>query len=198
MAYEIQPDYEAFLQGAYQLTNYDEVQDDNGFDRDSHRYEVVAGVSIDITNLLSGEFFAGFFTEDFDDSRFGSNDSYALGADFTWNVTPLTTVKLGASRRPEETTVDNASSVETTEVHLSADHELLRSLLLNAAASYQRDEFEGTSRDDDTIKVGVGATYLVNRYVHLNVSYNFTTRDSDAAGESYDRNAARIEVRFQY
>jgi uncharacterized protein (PEP-CTERM system associated) len=77
-------------------------------------------------------------------------------------------------------------------------HNLLRNLVLNAGASYQRNDFKGTSRNDDTISVKAGATYLMNRYVHVTAGYQFTTRDSNAAGESYDQNVAKIDVRFQY
>ena len=73
-----------------------------------------------------------------------------------------------------------------------------RSLLLNAAASFEWNDFVGANRNDYTYRVGAGATYLMSRYVHVSASYQFITRDSDASGESYDQNVARIEVRFQY
>jgi hypothetical protein len=198
LAYEFQVGYQAFVQGSYDVTNYDDPRDDNGFERDSKGYQVVGGLSLDLTDLIIGEFFAGYFSEDFDDPEFADNSSYALGADFTWSVTPLTTTRFGVSRTVEETTVADASSTTSTNVSLSVGHNLLRNLVLNAGASYQRNDFKGTSRNDDTISVKAGATYLMNRYVHVTAGYQFTTRDSNAAGESYDQNVAKIDVRFQY
>jgi hypothetical protein len=163
--------YQAFVQGSYDVTNYDDPRDDNGFERDSKGYQVVGGLSFDLTDLIIGEFFAGYFSEDFDDPEFADNSSYALGANLTWSVTPLTTTRFGVSRTVEETTVADASSTTSTNVSLSVGHNLLRNLV---------------------------ATYLMNRYVHVTAGYQFTTRDSNAAGESYDQNVAKIDVRFQY
>jgi hypothetical protein len=63
--------YQAFVQGSYDVTNYDDPRDDNGFERDSKGYQVVGGLSLDLTDLIIGEFFAGYFSEDFDDPEFG-------------------------------------------------------------------------------------------------------------------------------
>jgi hypothetical protein len=198
LGYDFRSDASAFIQGGFNMEQYDNVPDDGGFDRDSYGYDVVGGISFDITNLVFGEFFGGILAEEFDDPAFDSTLGYSLGADIAWNVTPLTTINFAATRAVEETTVAGASSALTTETSLSADHELLRNLILNAGLSYRLEEFDETSRDDNTIEADLGATYLMNRFVHLMLGYNYTQRLSDAPGLDYTEHEALLRVRIQY
>lgn len=198
VGYDLHPSAGAFVQGAFNLEDYDQTPDDDGFDRDSHGYELVGGIGFDLTGLVFGEFFAGVLSEEFEDSEFGSRQSYALGADIAWNVTPLTTLSLGASRGFEETTVDGASSALTTDVEVSADHELLRDLLLHAGSTYKIEEFEDTNRTDDTIRADLGATYLMSRFAHISLSYAYKQRFSDAQGQDFTENLVKLSVRIQY
>ncbi len=197
-AYEILPGYEAFIEGRLISRNYDDPVDDAGFQRDSDGYNVNAGVAIDITGLVFGDFFAGYWSQDYEDPSFGASDSLSLGADINWNVTPLTTLRLGVARSIEETTLVGAASFTATRISLSADHELLRNLLLNADVTGTRNDYENIERTDDIVSLSVGVTYLMSRYVHLSAGYSFAMRDSDAAGFDYDRNSVIIRVRLQF
>lgn len=198
VGYDFHPDAAAFVQAKINFSDYDETPDDAGFNRDSHGYEVVGGISFNITNLIFGEFFAGVLAEEFDDPAFDSTLGYLVGANIAWNVTPLTTINLEAGRSFEETTVVGASSSLTTDAAISVDHELLRNLLLDAGFSYKLQEFEGTSRNDDTIVADVGAAYLMSRFVHVLLGYSYTQRFSDAPGQDYSEHAAKLRVRIQY
>lgn len=199
VGYDFHPDASAFVRGSFDIETYDHTPDDNGFDRDSKGFAFVAGSNFDLTGVTFGEVFAGIMHRNNDDSAFDDDDlSYTLGANVDWNVTQLTTVHLEAARSFEETTVDNSSSTLTTDAAISVDHELLRSLLLNAGFSYTLDDFQDISRDDDTIRATFGATYLLNRYVHLLGGYSFRQRWSDAAGEDYSENIISFNIRLQY
>ena len=113
-------------------------------------------------------------------------------------MTPLSTVTLAASRSFEETTVVGASSALTTDAAVSLDHELLRSLLLSAGFSYKLEEFVELGRDDDTIEARIGATYFMNRYLHLNLDYSYRQRFSDSAGQDFAENVVMLQARIQY
>lgn len=196
--YEIIPDYEAFVRGAYNFRRYGADVDDAGFNRDSEGYEVVAGVAIDFGGLVFGDFFVGYAAQNFDDSALKTIDGATVGADMTWNVTPLTTVVGTITRTVEETTVAGASGSFSTALGLSVDHELLRNLLLGADAGVVRRDYEGFNRTDDTFNVGVDAKYMLNRHLYLSSAYGYRTRTSDAAGVDYDENLFLLRLEAQY
>lgn len=196
--YEIQDEYEAFVQLILTSVNYHDTLDDNGLARDSEGYEVRAGARIDFTGVLFGDVFAGYLERDYDDATLSSVDTIVGGLDLTWNVTPLTTIAGGVTREVAETTLTAASGTLTTEYSLSVDHELLRNLILSARASMSTEEFEGTSREDDYLKAGIGAKYMLNRNFSIVFDYDFSERDSNVAGSDNEINKVLLRLRAQF
>jgi uncharacterized protein (PEP-CTERM system associated) len=113
-------------------------------------------------------------------------------------VTTLDTVIFQGAADAYETTVvfngKTASADYQYTVGVDWTHELLRNLLLNANAGYVHDKFEGTSRSDDTFLAGGGVTYLINRHLSLEATYDYNDRSSDAPNAEYSRNLFRIGV----
>jgi len=203
VGYEIIPDYEAFVRGTYNIRDYDSDLGDDGLDRDSDGFDVVGGVRIDFGGIIFGDFFAGYRSQDFDDPALDSVDGPTIGADITWNVTPLTTIVGSVSREIRETTTTdsagNSSSARFfTTVALSADHELLRNLLLGAHVSASQDDFEGIERTDEIYRAGINATYMMNRYFYISGGYSFRMRDSDVSTENFMENVFFLSLRTQY
>jgi hypothetical protein len=200
VGYQISPRLGTFVQGNYNYRDYD--TDDEGQDRTSWGYRASVGTTVDITGLVFGEMSIGYTERDYDSSEF--KDSSGVGADgsLTWNVTPLTSIILNASSGILETTVEvdgePASGNLQNTVGIDVTHELLRNVLLNANAGYIRDDFEGVSRTDNIFNAGVGASYLVNRNLSLNATYEFTTRNSDAGGDEYTGNIVLVGFTVKY
>jgi hypothetical protein len=196
---DFHPDASAFVRGTFNHEDYDDRPDDGGFDRNSFGYGVDAGISFDITGLIFGELYGGLVWEEYEDSQFSdSGPKPNFGGGLSWNATPLTTVNFAASQTFEETTVNDAAGTYTTDASLGVDHELLRTLLLNANAGYIWDDYQDDSRDDHTFVGEIGATYLMNRYVHVIFGYSYTQRWSDAPTEDYTENVVGLRLRFQY
>lgn len=195
--YEIVPEYEAFLRGAFNTVNYSSAVDDSGFNRDSDGYEVVAGTRIDFSGVTFGDVFAGYRRQMYDDARLQTVTGPTYGAAVTWNVTGLTTVKGSISRSVEESTLANASGFFATEYKATVDHELLRNLLIGANLGVLVDDYKGISRTDNYYRGGAYARYLMNRNLYLTARYDYEKRDSDAAGADYDRNVFLVSVSTQ-
>jgi hypothetical protein len=196
--YEISPRLAAFLQGLYDIRRYDETPDDQGRDRDSEGYSLRAGTEIDITSILFGEVGFGYTSRTYDDDDLDSVNGFGFGGKLTWNVTPLTTIGLDAEGEIQETTVgdgnDEASANFQKKVILDINHELLRNVLLNGNVGYIRDDFEGIDRTDNTLRAGAGVSYLLNRHLSLDATYDFSTRDSDENDEEYTRNRFLVGI----
>lgn len=193
--YQIQDEYEAFTQVILTSVDYDAAADDNGLNRDGEGYEIRAGARVDITALLFGDIFVGYLNRDYDGATLRSVDTIVGGLDLTWNVTPLTTITGGVERGIDETTLATASGSLRTNYDLSVDHELLRNLILSAWAGVSTDDFEGTNRNDDYARAGLGAKYLLNRNFSLAFSYEYSERDSSVSGSDYEIN--RVFLRLE-
>lgn len=196
--YAMSPRIRLFGEGEYRVVRYDETPDDNGVDRDSDGFAVRAGAEIDITGLVFGEVAVGYARQDYDDGDLDTAEGVNALAQLTWNPTPLTSVVGAVELDVKETTVvfdgEDASANFQKTVSVEVTHELLRNLLIDVNAAYQRDDFEGTDRSDNVFSVGGGLTYFLNRNIGIDANYSFTTRDSDAADSDYDRHIVRVGV----
>jgi hypothetical protein len=168
--------------------------DDAGDDDDSNGADVRAGVEVDFTRLVVGEASLGYAYRQYDE--FENEGGLAGDLGITWTPTQLTTVDFVGSAGFEESTVvfegDRASGSLSTGIGVIVNHDLRRNIRLNASARYDRDEFQGTDRVDDTFRLGAGVSYLLNRNLSVDATYRFDTRDSDADNEEFDRNIFRI------
>ena len=200
-AYEIVPEYEAFVRASGNNRAYRTAVDDNGFSRDSLGYEIVAGVAIDLTGVTFGDLFAGFREQRFDDENLDTIGGITWGADITWNVTALTTLQAGIVRLVEETTSAGSGGFFATRYILSADHELLRNLLLKADVAFTESDYEGIKREDQIYEAGVSARYFLNRNFYASVGYQYRQRERDSIpgdDADYTQNVftARVELQM--
>jgi hypothetical protein len=195
--YEIVPNYEAFFRGAYNNRVYNNKTDGDGFRRSNDGWEVDVGTAVDLTGVIFGNVFAGYREQYYQDSRLPSIKGPGFGADVTWNVTKLTTVKALVERRTEETTLVGASGYNSMNFGASVDHELMRNILLSASGSYQINDYKGIDRNDDLIRAGAGGKYLINRYAAIGLAYNFLNRNSNVPGENFTINQVLLTLDLQ-
>jgi hypothetical protein len=208
VGYKVTGNYEGFARAAYIIREYDDGNDDTvilgrpGLDRDSHGIRVEVGTSIDFGGILFGEFFVGYMTQDYDDILLPAVDGPSVGADLTWNVTPLTTIIGTIKREIRESTlgtgVNFASGRLHTEVGVAVQYELLRNLLLGGTIGAANDDYKGINRTDDTFRFGVNARYLMHRNLYLSGGYNYRARESNIAGSDYEENVVSVQVGVQY
>lgn len=192
VGYEIIPDYEAFVRGSYNNRDYDDAVDDSGIDRDSQGYEVVSGLEVDFGGLIFGDFYAGFTSQNIDDSSLKTVAGPTYGAGLTWIPTGMTSVYFSAERHFEDTTLIGAAGSTETNLRLTVDHELMRNLLLQFDGGLSRNHFKGLRRDDDIMALSVHANYLMNRRMNLFLGYTFEKEDSDVSTQDFERNLVKI------
>ena len=195
--YEIQPEYEAFAQLIYTNVDYRESLDDAGVNRDSKGYEVRGGARLDFTGLVFGDVFLGYLKRDYDDATLRTVDGIAAGIDMTWNITPLTTLKGGLTREVSESTQTGTSGLFSTTVNASVDHELLRNLIVSGKLGATKDEYEGITREDDTIRAGLAGKYMMNRNLYFTLQYDYVSKDSNVVDADYTKNTVFLRIRAQ-
>lgn len=198
VAYELAPEYEGFIRTTYNVRDYDAATDDDGLNRDSNGYEVVAGATADFTGVTFGEIFFGFLSQSYDDAQLNTIDGFSFGATVTWNPSPLTTMKGWARRLVKETTQVGVSGVLSSAFGVSVDHELLRQLVLHAEFSYASEEYEGSTLEDDLFMAALSVKYMLNRNYFLGAGYRFQRRESTAATSEYDENIFTVRFGLQF
>jgi hypothetical protein len=193
VGYDLYPGYQPFLRVTYTRTEYD-----NGTIKpDSDTYEAVVGTTLDLTNLLTGEVFVGYLTRSYDEAQFSNFTGLAYGLKLDYAVTQLTSISGNITRGVEEGFGAVPSPRDRTTFQVGVDHELLRNVVLSALAQYQMDDYQNTTQEEDFYLLQAGATYNINRNFYLRGTYSYSTRDSNLAGEDYDRNLFLLRLGAQ-
>ena len=195
--YEIVPNYEAVLRSNLTDYTYEHPVDSAGYRRSSRGAEGSGGIAFDLSGVTFGEVGVGYLLRDYADPRFGVERSIAGKAALTWNVTTLITVKANASRSLEETVVVGSSSFVATGGNLNVDWELLRFLLLNAQFSMSHDDYQQSPRRDSILSTGFGATYMMNRYANIAVTFSHMAHNSNEPLFGFTQNIAMVHVLLQ-
>jgi hypothetical protein len=214
-SYEVIPDYLGYIRVAGSLYDYWHTAP-GGTRANFSTYRADVGLQILPRHLISGEAYAGYLIQQPAQSRVGSTSTPDFGGRLTWSITQLTTLNLTGlmtfNTGTPGSTIFNAGTPGSTTfitgtagnsylsrtITATADHELLRNLLVNLNAAYGNFTFQGITRTDNFFIVGAGLRYLVNRNLFLGGSYVFTQYTSTIPRSSYNQNILTLRVGTQF
>lgn len=202
LGYDVIPQYQTFLDLKYVDVSYDNKIDDNGFNRSSHGYEGLAGLKIELTNLLIGEFGVGYKHREYNDDKLSNVNGLVGFADLTWNPTLLTTVSPRISRDINETTQNGVAGILKTSFDIDITHELKRNIILRAGGGYSFSDYQGfnpaiatADRVDNVYTGQFGVKYMLSRYVYTDLTYTYTSRSaSNADLANYDQHLVMFSI----
>lgn len=178
---------EAYGEIALNQRQYDRVPDDTGLVRDSAGLQMVGGLRLDLTDLISADIAAGWMTQSYLDPAFGDVGDYTLRADLDWSVTRLTNLKFKAARQVGETTLPGASGILAFHAGGRLSHELRRWLRVSLDADITDEQFRQTPRRDRTQAFGLGLSYQLNRMARIDGTIKQDQRRSNSDGHDYQR-----------
>ena len=201
-SYELAPQYRAILRASGNDRSYDQKFDAGGFQRSSTGYQVDAGVALNISSKVDGEFYIGYLQQTFDDPRFSNAGGLGFGADLLWNVNGVTSVRGTLSRTVEETIVTEASSFIQTALTVSVEHEFRKNILADVSFSYANQDYQDFGRVDDIYGFNVEAKYLLTRNLVTSLNVGYTSKVSNAIGDQqlspYNQAIVALRLRLQY
>jgi len=204
VTYEIVPGYHAFVAGAANDRIYQSTFDVNGLKRSSHGFEVDVGTDVELTRLITGEVYVGYLRQEYDDSRLPTISSPGFGGSLLWNVTERTSIRANASRTIQEvdlfgtTAAATVTSALQSAVGVEIEQEVLHNVLLTGGGSLTSDDYQGTSRTDNTVEGDLGLTYLLNRMWSTGLDVSYQNRTSNISGVSYSRALIGAKIKLQY
>jgi hypothetical protein len=192
--YQFQQGYAAFVETLYEEHSFELAVDRSGFDRSSSGYRVRGGVTALLGAIIQGQAFVGYLKQTYAEPL-EDVTGFDFGATLDWPITPLTTLRLLASRTVNDTTINGVSGIDDKSVAFSVDHALLRNLVLRGNVGYLHSTFAGMSREDELIDAGAGVEYFLNRYLSLAGRYAFQKRTSNGGPQVYSDNLFSIAIR---
>jgi len=200
VSYSFDANYKLFVQATGDIRTYDTARDasPDHFKRSSSGYGIAIGNSFDIDRVITGQFYVGYQSQDYDDPRLTSLNGVAFGGSVLWNVTQLTSLKLTATRSTQETILPGASGLFDTTVEASVQHEFLRNVLLSLGVTLDDGDYKGIRQTDDTYGINAAVRWKINRNLTAGAAVNYTKRSSNIGIDRFDRNQVIIDIKGQF
>jgi hypothetical protein len=169
-----------------------------GHTLDSQGYRALSGFTVELTNLISGEFGAGYVQQRFVDPTIGTVEGPTYRARLTWRPTRLLDVHFNAEQLVTETADTSSVGVLANALQLGVDYELRRNVVVSFAGGYESDRFFGQLRKDHVITSDASVKYLLSRFGAVSLFHRYTARNSDIPAFSYDKHQVGINVTAQF
>lgn len=208
LGYEIQPEYEAYVNVIYKEADYDNLVLSSGsgiaYNRNSTGYNALAGLAFEMTQLITGDISVGYLQRDYVDSRLPSISGINGFVGLKWRPTALTTINGKLSHDINETTQAGVAGVLTTGVNLGIEHELLRNVLLSAGGGFTNNDYQGfaapnlENRQDKIYAGNLSAKYLLNRNLSTALSYTYQSRDVNYLFSNYEVHQVMLNLRGEF
>ena len=202
LSYHVGGDWDVFAAASYNDVSYDKREFNtvsglyNGNNRDSDGYETLAGFRLNRQDVIGLELAGGYLRQDFQHSGFDTISAGSYQFKLDWNITQLTSLSASVRRHVNETTTATDGGFLATTSRLNLDHELRRNILLGAYAMNEERDYE--TRDDSILGAGLYIIYKMNPAWKLRASYDYDERDSDLAGNDYERNRVMFGLGYHF
>jgi len=197
-AYEIVPNYKAFVRGIYDVYSYDNLGVVN---RDSTGFTFRVGTDVNVSGKTKGNVYIGWVTRSYDQAGFDDVSSFEFGSNMIWNVTGKTSLIADISRDIAETVDVRSSSYIHTRFNLKVEHELQNKILLRSNVGYELQDFDDSllfNREDEIYRIGLGVDYYLQKNLLVGLDYSYVDNDSNQSANDYSANKAGVSAKFNF
>jgi hypothetical protein len=198
VTYELTPEYMPFIDVTFDRRVHDLPVDVNGFRRDSSGMTLEGGVTLGLTDTLTGDAAVGYLFRRYDDAALPSVGGFIADAMVTWQATKATSVQFGAKAQAAESTDAGVTAVFRRDLTVEVDHDILPQLAGAVASGVGQDQFTGSTRIDNRYFAQLMLTYKLSRLVQFNSTLRQEWTTSNMAGNNVRATVATVGVRGQY
>ncbi len=165
----------------------------------SSGYQALLGLDYDDDTLWRARVLVGGETRQFAAPVYRPHTAVIAEGELTWNPTGMTTIRGTLTRTIEDAAQEGVSGFAYTAGKLAIDHELFRSVLLNASAGLRHAAFlQGGVQIGET--AGLGVSWLFNRSARVSATYDLNTARGagplNTGATGYARDLALLTVRL--
>jgi hypothetical protein len=196
--YAFKPEMAGFVEGTLNEQDYKQPVSVEGLRRGSSGFEVLTGLSFQLTGKLTGEVSAGWGDQEAVDASLSPITGPLLNADLIWLPNPLTKVEFLASSEIDETTLVDSLGAIDRYYELSLQHAFWRYLVLGGYVSYEIADYVDNPLVDQRLKEGATAEYYFNPYSSVYARYEHTDFTSTEPENDFTENEVRIGVRLRH
>lgn len=198
VAYEIFPNYYAVAKGTANWRDYENPISGTTRTRSSNGYRAEAGVGVDVTEVIRGDFLVGYFTQDYDDPSFRDPGGFSVQARFNWTPSRMTVVVPSLERSVQETVSGTASGIVRTALGLTVRHEVARNFVLTGIGNVAYEDYAGSDQESWNYEARVRGIYALNRELYVGGEARYRSRDSNIDGQSYKQATFTFRIGLQY
>lgn len=197
LSYAVSPDIALFGQVSASQRDYSEpvIIDGAPESRDADALTLEVGANFELPQLVRGDIAVGFLEDTKDSDVFADVDGLSVEATLQWFPTRLTTVTFDGGRSVIDPGLATAGSATATDFGVRVDHELRRNWLLFAEGGLRTRDYEDIDRDDDLTDLRLGATYKLNKRIHLEAAVSRFDRDSNDPDGDFEQNVFGLTLR---
>jgi hypothetical protein len=164
----------------------------------SYGDRVLAGIDVELTHLIKGEFAGGYQRQHFYSQQIGDISGPAWRAIVTWSPSRRMDVHFNYEQIVTEASDTSLTGIFAKAAIAGIDYELRPNVVLSTAAFYEKDDFKGEPRKDDVYGVDAQIKYLMNRVTSLSLHYRYTKRDSNIPADSFDKHEIGLGVTARF
>lgn len=178
-------------------TYYSATRNLYGPNRSSNGIEVMAGLDYTASGVWRYRALVGYEVRKFNNREYKTHAAPVAEANVIWQPTGLTTVTGRVVHTIEDAADESISGYDYTSARLQVDHEYLRNVLLTGYVGLQRADYLQSNLNETFYGGGVGATWLINRNIHLAATYDLSQRVASASfGGNYMASTALLTAKF--
>ena len=196
-SFEMTPGLRPFVEAGADSRHHDLSFDRSGLMRDSIGIVAKAGTTFELSRILVGEFAVGYLNRRYKDPTLPDLGGLTVDGSLTWFATPLTTFKLTAATRVDESILEGVSGSLTRDFGLQIDHALRRWLIGTAKVGYGIDDYVGSPRIDQRFTTSLALLYKLTREVQLKGELRREWLRSNIPGNDYNAEIILFGVRLQ-
>ena len=193
--YHVSPKTRVFLEYKRIDVSYQESVSDS---RDSTEDFAYAGFSWDVTAKSTGTCKFGYVSKDFDDATIDDTSTWTGEIDITHMLSDKTMIMASAVRGYYETNFQTANYYTTNRCDFSFSQALTPKLAAQIMLSYQNDDYDGVTIENDTYKVRPAITFSPYRWLNCQLAYCYSKRDSDQKDWEYTTNEYTLAIRASF
>lgn len=192
--WQVMPKTALFLEGHRKDFDYDEDLA-GGINQDSEETSFYLGVEWEATGKTTGSIKLGQLEKDFDDPTRKTFDENSWAANITWTPKEYSTINIGTSRTPGEST-GTGSFIDTEDFTLSWENQWSERVSSKISARIATEEYTQTPREDDTTDYSVTLSYEMRRWLSFDLGYSYKEKDSNAVNLDYEKNVISVGVKM--
>ncbi len=164
--------------------------------RDSTGLRLIGGVNFDIPGSMRGRVGAGYVSRSYKAATYRDVSGLAAEAQLEFFPSRLTTLRAGAARVVEDSSLSSAGTYFDNRFSVGVDHELLYNMIVTGRAEYRLQDYKNTPRKANYYAGSAGLRYLASQFLSLNANASFGKRDVND-GDRYDELRFVMGIRIQ-